>query len=748
MKQTTAGSGVRQGRSRRLRPLATVLVTALGMAGAAAPATATAAPAPATAAGSDASSRTVTLVTGDRVIVTTVAGQAHYTIDPAVSGDAAFQSYRDAQGDYHVVPALAEPFLGTALDPSLFDVTAQLRAQAKAPGAARTDAVTEVSSATSARLVAALRQSIGADVRAGRRPGSTVPHLTGIPAAPKSGPAPRTAAAGYPLRVLQLDVTDRSGHPADGQAFLMNTDPSLAFMDQVPVTGGVDRVAVPAGHYSVDFSDETFDAKGNVTSAYAVTKTDFTVPATGAVPDVVLDGRSAVPVRVATPLPSVPESVNAGWFRTDANSPNPNDPVDPANGFDFITMGGVPFAMNPQPAAKVGGVSSEVQWIGGDAKGTYRYDTAFSASDVPDVSAFRVTAAQLATEHNHYYTDSAAPKEGGVYDMPLDYADPGPLVSSALVPQTMPANVTEYLNVLPNTDWIQSDIEGSGLTIAADPVAPKAGSSTSIDWGRGPLAPGVGQHTILPNAAGANTCQACVAGAELGLNLNAFDDSTASQQGMPGYSPNGTPLQLNSTMSTYQNGQLLGTTPNSPSFSLSDAPAAGAQYKVVYDTSTASTQVSQATSSDTTLVFGTTPTAEAGAALTPLGTCTGQAAGTPCLVLPVLNLNTQLAVNEDNEAAPGAESMELNVGHVSYNGTGSHAAITSAAVQVSFDGGKTWQAAHLTRTGTAAGDYTASWTNPATDTGTYPSIRITAGDAVGGSISQTVNHAYEIVKGA
>ena len=744
-----------------------MLVAALGLIGAAAaPATAaltagttSAAPAAASSTGSSAgaTTRTVTLVTGDRVIVTTVAGHTRYAIDAAVPGDGAFRSYTDAQGDYHVVPALAEPFLSTALDPSLFDVTAQLRANATTD--ARTDAttdakatsgvVTEVSPATSAQLVAALRQAVGADVRAGRQPGTTVPHLAGVPAAPRAATDLAKAAAGYPLRILQVDVTDRSGHPAAGEADLIDTDDSGKFLGVLPITGGVDRVAIPAGHYSIDFGDQTFDDNGNLTSAYTVTKTDFTVPATGTVPDVVLDGRTAVPVRVATPLPSTTQAVNVGWYRTDAAPLVNGISPDNATGFDYTVTGSIPFAMNAQPAAKVGHLTTEVQWIGGDAKGTYRYDTAFSGTSVPNPSGYKVTAAQLATVHDHYYADPAAPKVGGVFEMPIDFAEPGPMGPSPILPQSMPADVTEYLNTIPNTYWNQQVFEGSGVEFTADPAALKPGTTTSVDWGRGPLAPGVGQHTIQPNAVGANTCQACVAGTDVSLALNDFDDSTPGQQGGPGYLNDGTPLQVTSSLSAYQNGQPLTTTPGSSLLSISDAPAAGAQYKLVYTTSAAGPQISQSTSSDTTWAFSTTPAAESGAALTPQANCVGQSATTPCSVLPLLNISTQLAVSESNTAAPGAETMGLTLGHVSYNGTGSHAAITAATVQVSFDGGKTWQAAQLTRTGAAsAGTYTASWTNPAADTGTYPSIRITATDAAGGSIDQTVNNAYEIVKGA
>ena len=777
LKQTTTGRDVGRGRLLRLRPLSTVLVAALGIAGAvAAPSSADAtSTASSTAAASlsaagGASSRTVTLVTGDRVIATTGAGKTSYTIDPAVPGDAAFQSYQDAQGDYHVVPALAAPFLGTTLNPSLFDITAQLRAATNAAtggatsGAradAATGAVAEVSPQSSARLVAALRQAVGADVQAGRRPGTTVPKLTGLPAAPRSDSAqPAPDAAGYPQRILQVDVTDRSGKPANGTAFLINTDSSLKFLNQITINGGVDRVAVPAGHYSIAFNAQTFDAKGNVTSAYALTRTDFTVPATGTVPDVVLNGRSAVTFKVATPLATTSQLANVLWNRGEAAQPTTSAAVavpdggggtmpDPSADLSYQALGNIPFGMNPQPAPKVGTLSVEAQWVGG--QGSYRYDTVFPATDVPDLSALRVTAAQLATEHNHYYTDPASPKQGGVEDLPWDYANPQPMAGSVVVPQALPADVTEYLNVLPQFEWVQQVLEGDAIAFLGDPITPAAGSTTSIDWGRGPLAPGVGQHTLQPGAASAYSddyCGACVAGANLSMSFSDFDDSTPGQQGNPNYA-GGAPLAVNSSLSVYQNGQLLGTTPDSRTVSISDAPAAGAKYQVTYTTGTATPQMSQSTSSDTTLTFSSTPAAEAGAALTPLGICIGQSQATPCLVLPVLNLTTQLAVDEENTAAPGAETMGLSVGHVSYNGTGSHAAITAATVQVSFDGGKTWQTAQLSHTGAAtSGDYTAAWTNPAADTGVRPSIRITATDALGGSIDQTVSNAYEIVKGA
>jgi hypothetical protein len=82
--------------------------------------------------------------------------------------------------------------------------------------------------------------------------------------------------------------------------------------------------------------------------------------------------------------------------------------------------------------------------------------------------------------------------------------------------------------------------------------------------------------------------------------------------------------------------------------------------------------------------------------------------------------------------------LNLGVGHVSYDGQGSRAPIKTASVQVSFDAGTTWQQAAVAG---AAGNYVALWPNKP---GTSPSIRVTATDANGGAITQTITNAYTV----
>jgi hypothetical protein len=108
-------------------------------------------------------------------------------------------------------------------------------------------------------------------------------------------------------------------------------------------------------------------------------------------------------------------------------------------------------------------------------------------------------------------------------------------------------------------------------------------------------------------------------------------------------------------------------------------------------------------------------------------------------VLPALDLNYQLATDQSNTSTSPVQVLQLRVGHVSYDGAGSHAPIRSASVQVSFDNGATWKSVPVFG---FAGNYVALWANPAA--GTNPSIKVTATDANGGSITQTVTNAYTV----
>jgi hypothetical protein len=83
----------------------------------------------------------------------------------------------------------------------------------------------------------------------------------------------------------------------------------------------------------------------------------------------------------------------------------------------------------------------------------------------------------------------------------------------------------------------------------------------------------------------------------------------------------------------------------------------------------------------------------------------------------------------------GRQSIGVTVGQPQFAAA---ARITSVAVQVSFDSGKTWRAATVTGSG---GTYRAAFTATA---GEYVTLRVTAADSAGGSISETITRAYKI----
>jgi hypothetical protein len=84
--------------------------------------------------------------------------------------------------------------------------------------------------------------------------------------------------------------------------------------------------------------------------------------------------------------------------------------------------------------------------------------------------------------------------------------------------------------------------------------------------------------------------------------------------------------------------------------------------------------------------------------------------------------------------APGRQVISLSVGHLQLC---VQTPITKAAMAVSFDGGHTWHPATVNRVG--PGQFTASFIAPA---GAAVTLRTSAADAAGGSITETIQDGY------
>lgn len=658
-----------------------------------------------------------------------------------------------------MIPAEAVPYLNKQLSPSLFDVTALsaagLAAGARiqvtlgfAAGAAPTAppgiTLTSVSghsaqgyltAASGPAFAAGLRAAIGADVEAGDRPGSSALFggLTSLaPAGAAVSPfaAPAVVSPAYTMYILQLNALDLTGAPTDNAVInLMNSDSIFKQSGLVFTSGGISRIAVPAGHYAVTASYFDYDANGDPASEHTVALDDFSVKASTATTTVTIDERTAVnPVTFSVPRPAVQDYTQTIWLRTDATG-TPDSFATTAFGPT------VPVYINSQPKATTGTVQLFQDWGGlGTEPGTaYRYDLSFTFPKIPADEAFVAGPGQLATVNEKIYADPAS-NTGGPLLTGTYIPGPQTMISAG---EAYAGALTDYLGSAAGGQWAQSYQDPANFGFGSDVRTFAGGQTYDVEWAHGPLAPDEGNHTGPTDT----VCLACASGGAMSVGFTLAGDSEPDHNLVSGPVPdytvsvNGTPVDgVGGPGST--GAELTGLSATAPS-----------TVREVMDTdSTELPGNSQSLTTHTDLTFTYVPGVSADDTLPSDVSCdwTGQVVA-PCQILPVLNLGYQLATDFQNTSPPGPQVLDLTVNHLSYDGLGSRAPITSATVSVSFDGGATWQPA--TVTGANSG-YVATWQNPAGAAGTSPDLQVTATDAAGGSITQTVTAAYTIAGSA
>ena len=663
-----------------------------------------------------ANSHTVTLITGDQVSVHTSAnGKPTFSTRPA-AGSGGFVSYQDGTGDRYVIPAVALPYLGRQLDPSLFDVSALIR-----------DGLTGNPTSGTA-VTAALHKRIGADIAAGHHAGASgLPDgLAGISRAGNGAPGP-VVRPSFPLHILQIDATDVTGQPAaDLIVQLVNTDSSAHEDGLVPVVNGIGRIAVPAGNYAALTSFADFDAQGNVSALRLVTATDFTVADAPTVSTVALDERTATSaLSGTTPRPTIADVSTANVVRIDATGAY--------SGSASLSNAGFPTAkvfVNPQVAAKIGALHYVAQWGGAATRPAdgYRYDLASGgADDIPADQTIVGRSDQVATVHEHLFADPAGGIDGSLLTAALD-----PLLVNGFdevgVLRTMPADFIDYLGTADGGEWIQEDNTPNGVVLQGDPHTYAAGHEYSVDWARGPLAAGLTQWTTPKQF-----CDACTAGNTLSLGTPIVRDTVPDHAGFYGFF---VPVSTHFTL--YRDDTKLFDQDGFFGAAVTGIPATPSTYRGVLNVDLSGAKTfSQSTRTHTEITVTYTPTAS-DSPLPTTDTCAGQTPGTPCQILPALTLDYRLATDETNTSHSPVQTMGLRVGHVSYNGVGSHSPIRSVTVASSFDNGQTWQPASIFG---FDGHYVAVWPNEA---GGSPELRVTATDAAGGAITQTITNAYTI----
>jgi hypothetical protein len=114
--------------------------------------------------------------------------------------------------------------------------------------------------------------------------------------------------------------------------------------------------------------------------------------------------------------------------------------------------------------------------------------------------------------------------------------------------------------------------------------------------------------------------------------------------------------------------------------------------------------------------------------------------GSACTVQPALQVRYDVPLDLLNRA-PAGQAVGFDLTAAVHGAAPERPAVAAARLQFSVDDGATWQEAGLSAVG--SGRYRATVEHPAlTETNGYVSLRFTATDAAGGSLTQTVTRAY------
>ena len=529
---------------------------------------------------------------------------------------------------------------------------------------------------------------------------------------------PATVRPDYPMRTLTLNAVDVDGQPADSVSIsVVNVDDSRKYSGFPQVTNGHVQVSVPDGHYAAMATFNEFGTGGLV--GERIVFTDFTVagvPATAT-----LDARSATnQVNVAAPAGTTLLGQDVTWYRGSSDD-----------------YGGITGLVGLGPDVSVW-LNTSAATIG--AQHFYLHDRFESDQSVYDVEfptdgaigpdpRYTVDPASLATVDTRYYSDTAGRVGTTLWFglMPWEFFQ-----VRTNYPVTAPVRRTEYLTgderiaysgFLATTRDAAAESWQSGYRHYA------AGEHAEMSWLRGPLAPGMPTDTGVS----AYECRACRVDDTLSILLAPLTDADPDHYGALAASGDG--IESGSRFRLYQGDTLLADLTDQVGGDFA-VPPDDAAYRVVYDETRHSTATAQSTSSHTEWTFRSR---HSGATTVPdRWYCGLTAVTTDCSAVSLLTVGYQLSQGLDGRTPAGPQTLLLTVGHTP---GADPVPVRHASVEVSYDAGATWQSVPTTATGEDGG-YAAAW--DATTSGATVSLRVSADDAAGNTVTQTVLNAVTV----
>lgn len=726
--------------------LVTMVVVAAGGLAAVAQATladaSTAATAP--AASTRPASRVITLITGERVRLTTIdGGRTIASMEPAggnspASGSSPARVRTMSVGEHtYVVPDSAAPYLGRQLDLALFDVSRPPEnvEVTWSPGATPHPlpglTLRPTSTGTSTGRISAPAALGSALTGAGRDADAAA--LAGVrtirPA--RDGGAPPVVPA-YPQATLVVKGIDALGEPArSGGVSVSNADDVLKFGSMRSFAGGEVAFSVPVGTYSLSVDISTWTADDRYVSDAVLVLPEIQVNSPETV--VTADARTAdalVPVP-RTPRPADSEQVQLTYGRTAASGGRSTT--------TYLMMGGAPRVfVTPTEPVSVG----ELHWYtffhlasppGRDEP--YTYDLHLPSDGVvPDRFTTVVPESSLARIDAAYHAEAADHQinlhRASIVDWELM---PFRGTTSALVP----LGRTEYVTALPEVGWVgvvywRPD-EGVGY-VQGPLTVYQPGERRTDDYLAAPLVPGAspGAESTTPGEPATTPCAACRQGDVLSLGLQPWKDPGGHAVGSLATTDT---LQAGAEARLFIGGEPRGM-PSLPNGSVT-VPAAESDVRLELDTVKSAEWTTTATRTNTVWTWrsGT----RTGGTLPEHLRC---ADGTRnCSAEPLLLVGYGARVGLDNAVPAGtATTIDLTVRQQDVAAP----AVPRATFDVSADDGVTWRPATVRPRG--AGRFAATVTPPAG--ARYLSFRLRASGPQGNSVDQTVTRAVRVATAA
>ena len=665
-------------------------------------------------------------------------------------------------GNSDLIPPQAMPYLGRGLDPSLFDVAA-LAGRERAgrlpvtlayrgelpglPGVTITHTASEaaqgyLTEAGARAFGAALARQFAADHARGSY-GQDGMFADGL-SVTLAGERTRRAAPrqSFPMHTLTVTGTDLAGRPDTGDIVcVINVDNIGRFSDpaesQSVFYHGSARFSVPAGHYMAIATFYSFTGT-KLTGFHVVARPQFTV--SGPATTVHLDARTATSrLQWVTPRPVArPPFTLVNFLRIPA--------VGPAFTFSYLPYDAALW-VSPVNSTRLTGTLHTVT----DAqltspphyRGTpYEYDLAYTAPDgvIPPLR-YVVRPATLAVADARYYQPAASVggwQAPGFFGFQFRRGGSSLAVLGRRV--DLPMREIQYYATGRSPMWfgsyVQSLFTGAGGQADSGRVL-RPGQRLSMRWNAFPLHPAPNTNLLGAANPGATLPSASQAGNRLTLDITPFSDNVAGHTGS-GFTavPPGT---VRGRYAVFAGGNRLAVgnavraAHGHPDLRTTVRLAHGAQrIRFVLAASRTGRLYRLSPASRTVWTWRSLPAP--GVRLPPGWTCGNKTRS--CAVQPMMTLEYAVAGESPHGGAPtGPQAIHLSVGHLQLV---KGARVARAAMSVSVNGGKTWHPAKITGHN---GNYTATFQAQAS---VKVSLRTSASDAAGGSVTETLLNAYQI----